>query len=206
MSSPDNTPDTAETYQHDVEREHSFDGIVEYDNMLPRWIVAILVLTVGFSAAYAGYYHFAGGKLGPDHWAHSEKVALEARLANQSGPIPEADLVAMLDVSEYIAEGEKAYAKANCQQCHLNDLKGNIGPNLTDDYWIHGNSLTEIIDVITNGRQGAVGAMQPQKFILSPTEIRNAALYVVSVNKRTATTGGKAPGRNPDGELQPIEY
>lgn len=204
MSSTDHNESDL-TLGKDVPRDHSFDGIVEYDNIMPRWIVAILILTIIFAGIYPLYYHLGEGKLGPERWEQAEKLALEERLANQTGPLPEEELVNMLSVNDYIEAGKAAWKKANCQQCHLENLQGNIGPNMLDDYWIHGNSLSEMIDVVANGRNN--NQMPPQKTILSQTEIRNVVLYVAKMNLLAETrSDGSAPGKEPQGELRPLDY
>lgn len=87
------------------------------------------------------------------------------------------------------SEGKKVF-KQNCVACHGQKGEGIVGPNLTDDYWIHGNKLSDVVKVITNGVPAkGMMAWKPQ---LSTAQIQAVASYVLSL-KGSAPTNGKAP-------------
>lgn len=87
------------------------------------------------------------------------------------------------------SEGKKVF-KQNCVACHGQKGEGIVGPNLTDDYWLHGNKLSDVVKVITNGVPAkGMMAWKPQ---LSTAQIQAVASYVLSL-KGAVPANGKAP-------------
>ena len=177
--------------EKDELREHSFDGIQEYDNDLPRWWVWLFVVTVIFSVIYPFVYDF-----GPADFASetidSEMAAL--RSATQSTQTAanvddEAVLLKLAADSAALGEGQQIFA-TRCMACHGDKGQGLIGPNLTDDYWIHGGKITDVKKIVVNGvlEKG----MLAWKDQLSPTQI-NAVVAFVWGMRGKEVSGGKAP-------------
>jgi mono/diheme cytochrome c family protein len=72
--------------------------------------------------------------------------------------------------------------KTKCIACHLADGKGAMPEmNLSDDKWIHGSSVAEIVKVITEGVPGK--AMLPFKGQLTDAQIEALAQYVRTFDK-----------------------
>jgi cytochrome c oxidase cbb3-type subunit 3 len=91
------------------------------------------------------------------------------------------------------ADGIKAgqvMFEANCVACHLKGGAGSVGPNLTDDYWIHKGSLTDIYTSIKNGWPDK--GMQAWNTKFNPKEISQLASYIKSL-KGTNPPGAKLP-------------
>ncbi|MFW5973594.1 MAG: cbb3-type cytochrome c oxidase N-terminal domain-containing protein [Bacteroidota bacterium] len=134
---------------------HSYDGIKEYDNPMPGWWVWTFIATIVFSVFYFVGIEFFG-------WINTYEDDLEESLAeleiireayaaeNPSITIDESTLATFVEDETTLASGAAHFA-AYCAACHGRAGEGTIGPNLTDDYWIHGGSLTEIFNVITTG-------------------------------------------------------
>ena len=120
---------------------HNYDGIQEYDNDLPRWWIALFWLTIGYGVFYAWYLHMGPGLDQHETLAKEmQEIAEQRAKVEQAQPKP-ADtglhLAALLKDAAAIAKGKSVY-DAKCMACHAAQGQGLVGPNLTDDYWIHG--------------------------------------------------------------------
>lgn len=177
--------------EHDVERPYVVDGIREYDNPLPSWWVALFYLTILFSPLYLVYTHIMKGnlltdELAEDRSAHVELIAeQEEKRIEQGG----GDLDARLSDPAFVAAGKEIY-QTNCAACHGDKGQGVVGPNLTDNYWLHGGSAKDIVDVITNGvvEKGMIA----WQAILGVEKIEQVTAYVISL-KGTNPPNPKAP-------------
>lgn len=135
---------------------HEYDGIREFDNALPRWWLYGFYVTIVFAVAYTINYHVLSTPLWgrPGMVAEYEaEVAAATRSAASRPPaaLPSAALVALTDQAS-LAKGQEIYEGANlCHACHRKDLGGMVGPNLTDDLWIHGCSPAELVKNIATG-------------------------------------------------------
>ncbi len=172
----------------DILKPHSFDGIQEYDNDLPRWWLAILWLSIIWAVLYVFWYHVVGAPLGAERLRLEIAQVNEERLKNASGPLDEALLRELSHNPERIAAGRALFTKVQCITCHGAEgnslIGGNPGPgaNLRDTYWLHGNTMTDVIHTITNGWLDR--GMPPQKGLLSADEIMNLAIFVVDNARR----------------------
>jgi cytochrome c oxidase cbb3-type subunit 3 len=98
---------------------------------------------------------------------------------NSSQPAAPLDLLSD-EVS--LSEGKTIYAEMNCAACHGNEGEGNaIGPNLIDEYWIHGCSFTDVFNLIKNGEP--LKGMTPFKGQLSDEKIQKVTSYVLVTMK-----------------------
>jgi cytochrome c oxidase cbb3-type subunit 3 len=173
---------STEAKQDDRDRllGHEYDGIREYDNPLPGWWVWIFIATIVFSGGYYGWY-----QLGPGQTVIAEYEE-EVRLAAERVPQPVAGATAVSDdVLAALQKDAKTMASAKevfasrCAACHGPEGQGIIGPNLTDDYWLHGGQLTAIRKVIAEGVPAK--GMVPWKDQLKPGEIDAVTAYVASL-------------------------
>ena len=129
-------------------QDHEYDGIQELDNDLPPWWLYLFYVTIIFGVGYCVYCHVLGKGLSQAQAYEAEVVAInELRGAATGGADPYAVGEA---TPEQLAEGKKIYL-ANCAACHAPDGGGLIGPNFTDDHWIHGCSSEEIVSIIRKG-------------------------------------------------------
>jgi cytochrome c oxidase cbb3-type subunit III len=171
-----------------VQEEHNYDGIEELDNPPPGWIMFIFYLTIGFSILYAAYYFWIG--IGPDQHREYEAAQEKAREKYQSSQPSVA--IGLLTDENALAEGKTIYADMNCAACHGVQGEGNaIGPNLIDDYWIHGCSFEEVFQIIKNGEP--LKGMTPFKGLLSDDRIQKVTSYVLVSMKQYSPAITKEP-------------
>jgi cytochrome c oxidase cbb3-type subunit 3 len=154
--------------------DHSYDGIQEYDNPLPRWWLTLFWLTIIFTPLYILYFHFGGGMLATERYDEA-MIAFYDKQAEELlalGEIGETTLVDLMADPSMMNGGKKIY-QAKCATCHGVFGEGGIGPNLTDEYWIHGGQL---MDVYRTVREGV-----PAKGMLAwERQLRPAELLAVS--------------------------
>ncbi len=167
--------------------DHNYDGIQEYDNPLPRWWVILFWATIVFSVLY--WFNLGMG-IGPGRIAQYEA---EVAAAKAAAPPPvefssPAELAAMAGNAQTLAAGKTVFV-TNCASCHKADGGGMIGPNLTDNAWIHGGTLMDIHKTITEGV--IAKGMPPWGTLLKPDQIDAVTVYVASL-KGTNPPGAKA--------------
>jgi cytochrome c oxidase cbb3-type subunit 3 len=174
----------------DVMLDHDYDGIRELDNSLPPWWKYGFYFTIGVAFIYLLNFHVFGIGLNPtqEYAAEMEnaRIEKEAYEANNKDRIDENN-VTMADANGLITG--KSLFEANCVACHLKDGGGNVGPNLTDDYWLHKGSLNDIYHTIKNGYPDK--GMQSWSSTFSDKEISFLASYVKSL-KGTKPATAKA--------------
>ena len=179
--------------------DHNYDGIEELDNSLPNWWLGILYGTIVFAAVYLVYYEIGDGpslkKEYDQEHARLEYQAFESGQGKKE--ISEADLKAILKNPERIKQGEAVFT-SKCFSCHGAHGQGGIGPNLTDDYWIHGGKLTEIARTISNGV--ADKGMPPWGPLLKEDEIQSLVAFIRSIRG-----SHPAQAKAPQGDLVKIE-
>lgn len=170
--------------------DHSYDGIQEYDNPMPRWWVWVFWATIVFSVAY--YFLPAPFGEGPGMVAQYEADVAKHQASQpaQAAPTVSDDQLSQLaSNAAALADGKTVY-ETNCAACHRADGGGLIGPNLTDDAWIHGGTPTQVHHTI------AVGVLEkgmpPWERILKPEQLNNVTAYVLSL-KGTNPPNSKAP-------------
>jgi cytochrome c oxidase cbb3-type subunit 3 len=179
--------------------DHEYDGIQEYDNPMPRWWLILFALTI----LLVPIYYLAPGDIGAgarkDEMYEKEMAAFRAAHPDFGSSTVTADEMARIVADPAkVAEGKALFA-ANCVACHRADGGGLIGPNLTDDYWIHGGTPLDIHNTINNGVLDK--GMPPWGKVLKPEQINALAAYVNSI-RGTRPANPKAPDgvkTNPDG-------
>ena len=171
--------------------DHDYDGICEYDNPLPGWWTWIFVATIAFSIVYYFYYHPTG--IGADiHLKYeAQMVAHISRQLEQLGELHADDgtIVEFMGKSDWM-NAMAGIFRGTCAQCHAADGGGGIGPNLTDDNYLHVNAPKDIYEVITNGWPGTSMPSFKDRF-REPQRILLAA-YVASL-RGTNPAQPKAP-------------
>jgi len=171
---------------------HAYDGIREYDNPLPGWWRMIFVGTIVFSGFYWLYFHVVGWGVSPaDHYkealaAYDDKKSLrdQADLAN----ISEESLELKARDGQVLAHGKDVFAQ-RCVSCHGPQGAGLIGPNLTDNYQIHGSSRLDIYRTVRGGAPGT--AMLAWGDQLPQADVVAAAAFVITL--RGSNVAGKPP-------------
>jgi len=175
---------------------HSYDGIEEYDNPLPRWWFLLFIGTLVFGILYLVLYPGLGNWKGvlPGYeggWTQEKQWEREVAQADEKyGPI--FAKYAAMSVEEVAQDaqalkmGGRLFA-SNCSVCHGSDAKGAYGfPNLTDNDWLWGGEPETIKTTILHGRQAAMPAWRD---VIGEEGIRNVAGYVRSLSGRDTPEG-----------------
>lgn len=159
--------------------DHEVDGIRELDNKLPRWWVWLFYLTIAFAVVYMAYYHvFDAGRLSAAEYQAEMEIGnkiKEAALARFEASMPTQEPSKDAAV---LRTGQDVFVRM-CAPCHRPDGGGLVGPNLTDDYWIHGSSFVDNLKVIWNGVPEK--GMVTWKGTLKPDEIFATASYIYTL-------------------------
>lgn len=173
--------------------DHEYDGIKELDNPLPQWWLATFYIAITFSIFYVGHLHFGSGM---SIEAEYNEAVREHEVVRFEAKQKASDALTGVDVKALLADQGKMNAGAavyqtNCLACHGDKLQGSIGPNLTDNFWIHGDgSINGIAKIIKEGV--AAKGMPPWAAILKPEQIINVSGYVLS-KVGSNPPGAKAP-------------
>ncbi len=172
-------------------RPHSFDGIQEYDNALPRWWLWLFYATILFTPIYLVYYHFGGGT-SVQQELKGELAQLEQTLKQPTQAAAPIDYVALSKDTAIVAAGQRDY-QVNCMPCHGARGEGGIGANLTDKFWLHGSSGEAVHKTIA---QGVLDKGMPSWLPVLGVEKVNAITAYVLTLRNTEVPGGKAPQGN----------
>ena len=180
--------------------DHNYDGIRELDNHLPPWWTYLFYATVVFGIFYVIFYHVTDTlplqeKEYEIEMAEAAAMA-DMRLAESQAAgtaFNEADLGLTTD-ADILASGAQVFNQ-QCAVCHKADAGGSIGPNLTDDYWLHGGDIQSVFKTIKIGVPDK--GMISWEAMLSPEQMRDVANYIKSL-RGTNPPGAKAP----QGELE----
>lgn len=167
---------------------HVYDGIQEADNRLPMWWLWTFYLAVLFSIGYWFYYEEFEAAPGLAGQYYAEKAAAAAK----SGKEPTSAELAGLVATPAVEKGRESFVTL-CSACHEADGRGKIGPNLTDDRWLHGGSPVAIFRSIRDGVPAK--GMPAWVGTLGPAGVQNVAAYVLSI--RDTNLPGKAPEGEP---------
>jgi len=173
-------------------KDHEYDGIRELDNEMPSWFVWLFVVTIIFSMIYlVRLWVFRSDDL--YQGKEFEKEMAQARTSSQTPGAETFQLVLLSDKGS-LANGKETWTKL-CAVCHLVDGGGLVGPNMTDNYWIHGNTIEDLFALVTNGVPEK--GMIPYKDQLSPRQRLEVSSYIL--NELVGST--PATPKAPEGEL-----
>lgn len=173
--------------------DHDYDGIKELDNSLPPWWVYLFYACILFAVVYLVRFEILGGD--------NQEMELKKEMAQAQIDIAEykktaPDLMDENSVTLLVDPADLAAGKAifttNCIPCHRPDAGGQIGPNLTDEYWILGGGIKNVFHTITNGGRDGKGMIAWSKSGMKPKDIQLVASYVLSL-KGTNPVNPKAP-------------
>ena len=156
--------------------DHEADGIQELDNNLPRWWVWLFYLTIAYAVFYMLYYHVLN--MGDLQAAEYKKEsAAGERIKSEAIGKFEANLASLTPSTDpaTLSKGQQTYIML-CSPCHRPDGGGLVGPNLCDDYWIHGTNYIDILKTIINGVPEK--GMLTWRGVLKPGEIQAVASYI----------------------------
>ena len=167
---------------------HEYDGIEEADNELPTWWVVVFIGTIAFGAVYWLVYQEFHLEPSP---AEALAIATEER-NKRTGEWSEADLLAAAQDPKAVNAGKQAFT-TNCVVCHGVKAEGNIGPNLTDQYWLHGGSAAQVFSTIRDGVPAK--GMPTWGSVLGVPIVKDVTAYLLTLRDTNV------PGKAPQGEI-----
>lgn len=167
--------------EKDLEIDHEYDGIKELDNPVPAWFNALFYSTITFGVVYLLVYHVFGWGPNQDQ-EYQREMALAERakqefLAQSANLIDESTIE--IDATGTLSASGKAIYMANCAVCHGNAGEGGIGPNLTDEYWLHGGDIKDVFAVVKYGVPEK--GMVPWEQTLTPGQIAEVSNYIITL-------------------------
>jgi cytochrome c oxidase cbb3-type subunit 3 len=175
--------------------DHDYDGIKELNNKIPPWFMAIFYGSIIWAAIYMVDFHIIGsGNVQEEEYlAEVQTAELEKEILNRSGALVNEETVTLVDDAASLSSGKDIFVKS-CAACHGMKGEGLVGPNFTDDYWIHGNTINDLFKVVKYGvPQKGMISWQTQ---LNPTQMQEVSSYILTL-RGTDPPNQKAP----EGEL-----
>lgn len=185
----------------DVMLDHNYDGIRELDNILPPWWVGMFYATIIAGVVYFSYYHIADKGLSSSEQylveVEEAEEEVKAYLAMQSDQVDE-NTVVMLEDENELALGESIFIN-KCAVCHGVEGEGGVGPNMTDNYFLHGGTINDVFRTIKYG--------VPEKGMISwKSQLRSSDMQRVASYILTLVGNTPSNPKDPEGELyQPTE-
>ncbi|MCB9185187.1 MAG: c-type cytochrome [Flavobacteriales bacterium] len=182
--------------EQDILMDHEYDGIMELDNKLPPWWLYMFYFTIVFGVVYVGYYHFADGLSQEEEYLAEMAEAEEQKaafLASSANNVDETNATVLTDAAA-LANGKEKF-ESLCVACHgptggSTQNPPGVGPNLTDEYWMHGGGVKNIFKTIKYGVPAK--GMISWEAQLSPRQIQEVASYIISLQ-----------GSNPENAKEP---
>jgi cytochrome c oxidase cbb3-type subunit 3 len=171
--------------------DHNYDGIHEFDNDLPPWWKYGFGFTIMFAFVYVGYYH--GTKKAQLQVAEYETEMRQAALLVSAGADDPTKLTtyAALTTAADLSSGKSIFA-TNCAPCHGQNAEGKVGPNLTDEYWLHGGEVNHVYKTIKFGIPSK--GMVAWKGKLSGKQILQVTSYALSLQGSKPTNAKEPQG------------
>ena len=183
--------------------DHNYDGIHEFDNDLPPWWKYGFYVTIVFAFVYVGYYHLT--TKGQLQAAEYETEMRQAALLVSAGADDPNKLTTYLALNTKadLSSGKSIFA-TNCAPCHGANAEGKVGPNLPDDYWLHGGEVNHVYKTIKFGIPSK--GMVAWKGKLTGKQILQVTSYALSLHgslpanakpPQGETDAGAKPGGKP---------
>lgn len=177
--------------------DHEYDGIRELDNDLPPWWKWLFYITIVFAIVYlVRLFVFEADDL-VQQSEFNKEMAQAASMAPSQSASETIEIKVLTDPTS-LANGKAIFDKI-CAVCHLVDGGGLVGPNMTDDYWIHGNTMQDMFNTVTNGvlEKGMIS----YKDQYSPQQRLEVLSYIITLHGTTP-----ANPKAPQGELKEWPY
>jgi len=165
-----------------IDLGHDYDGIHELDNRLPPWWLYGFYLCIFIAGVYLYRYHVAHSAplSGEEYKIEMVKADIQKQeyLKTSANNVDENTVKLLTNASDL--ETAKQTFVTVCAACHRPDGGGNVGPNLTDDYWLHGGGIKDVFKTIKYGWPEK--GMKSWKDDYSPLQIEQLASYVKSLH------------------------
>lgn len=189
MADSDDKTIILESERDEVIKDHNYDGILELSRSMPWWLTVIFFSTVTVGIIYM-LHKFSGSDMNQSQYLEAEMAQIKIQQLRGDKNSGAADT--NMNEAALIDDGKKAFS-SKCAACHGANAEGTIGPNLTDDYWIHGKGTPEDIKLTINNGVPEKG-MPPWAQILSPQEVNRLVSYIRSLAGTNAPNGKAAQG------------
>lgn len=173
--------------------DHEYDGIRELDNDLPPWWKYGFYATIIYAVIYLSYYHILGGDSQKTEFSKEitkAKAEVDEFMKNSASNVDENTVQLLTDAGD-LGIGKDVY-KTNCAACHGQACEGGVGPNLTDEYWLHGGSLQDVFKSIKYG--WVEKGMKSWKEDLSPMQIAQVTSFIRSLKGTNPPNAKPAQG------------
>ena len=181
--------------ERELMMDEDYDGITELDNNVPPWFNILFYGTIVFAFVYILNYHVLGfGSLPLQEYTDEVTAAnFKREELIRTGAFINENSVVLLTDKAALDNGKQIFV-ANCVPCHGNNAEGTVGPNLTDQFWIHGGGIKNVFKTIKYGvpAKGMI-AWQNQ---FKPKSMQEVSSYVLSL-QGTNPPNGKAPEGQP---------
>jgi cytochrome c oxidase cbb3-type subunit 3 len=176
--------------ESELDLGHEYDGIRELNNRLPPWWIYGFYLSIIFAGVYLWRFHVT--HRGPSSKEEYEISVAKAEQKTKAylaakGEAVDENTVTLLTAPAELEEGKIIFMKS-CASCHLESGGGSVGPNLTDDYWMHGNDIKSVFKTIRYG----INAMPQWQNSYSNKQIAQVTSYIKSL-RGTNPPNAKAP-------------
>lgn len=166
--------------EYKIDTGHSYDGIRELDNIIPPWFTTAFLITILFGVGYLYRYHIAkSAPMQIEEYKNAVAVAElkhDEFLKTQANAIDENSVALMTGAD--LEEGKKTFVML-CAACHKTDGGGLVGPNLTDEYWVHGGALKDLFKTVKYGYPEK--GMISWKEQLSPSQMAQVVNYILTL-------------------------
>jgi len=194
---------------------HSWDGIEEFDNPLPRWwlwtFYASILFAIVWTILYPAWPISTKGAT-PGLLGYSSRAAVAADIerykkANAAvdkklTSVPVDQIEKDPELLNYALNGGAAVFRTWCAQCHGAGASGAKGyPNLIDDDWPWGGTIDDIYTTISHGIRYASdedtrdSQMPVFGEMLEPAEIQQLVQYVRSISGQEHNAAAAAAGK-----------
>jgi cytochrome c oxidase cbb3-type subunit 3 len=186
------TTKPVEQEEAEIMLDHDYDGIKELDNGMPPILQYIFIGTIAMAAIYYFYYQIGG--YGPTQLMEYEKEMADAEMAKQEylkkagNAVDENSIVYITDAAS-LAKGESIF-KTSCASCHGNAGEGGVGPNLTDEFWLHGGSAKDMFKTVKYGVPEK--GMPTWQASIRPADMQSLVSYIHTLHG-TKPANAKAP-------------
>ena len=180
--------------EEEIDLHHEYDGIRELDNNLPPWWLYGFYATIIFAVIYLVRYHVtetAPLQLEEYEMEMAAAAASKEEYLKTTANLVDETNVELVSEAPRIANGKAIFSKS-CAVCHAQDGGGGVGPNLTDEYWIHGGSVKDVFGTIKYGVPSK--GMISWKDQLSPKDIQDVASFIIEMQGTTPADPKEAQG------------
>lgn len=167
--------------EEDIMLDHNYDGIRELDNNLPPWWKYGFYFTILFSGVYLIHFHISNtGKLQIQEYEDQlteGKLQMEEYKKKSANLVDENNATVLKDEAS-LTSGKSVFMD-NCAACHGRSGEGGVGPNLTDDYWLHEGGMNAIFKSIKYGWPEK--GMKSWQQDLGAKQIHEIASFIISL-------------------------